>query len=49
MTFPPRAGNKSDALTCEIVPIAGNLLNSEGKAGRMMRASPGMGLRAFHC
>ena len=49
MTFPPRAGNKSDALTSEIVPKAVNLLYLEGKAGRMMRASPGMGLRAFHC
>jgi len=50
VTFPPWAGNKSDgSLMCEIVPIAENLLDLEGKAGRMMLFSPGMGLRAFHC
>ena len=30
VTFRPWAGNKSDALTCEIVPIAENLLDLEG-------------------
>ena len=43
------AGNKIDALMCEIVPIAENLLDLEGKAGRMISFSPGMGLQAFHC
>ena len=49
VTFPPWAGNKIDALMCEIVPIAENLLDLEGKAGRMISFSPGMGLQAFHC
>ena len=43
----PRAGNKSDVLTDEIVPHSGEFVSVEGRPGVMPHYSPDIGVRGF--